>query len=190
MHRQGHAAVAQPIREERPPAVIGHRDEEHRPGEQDRGRLARRPGDLKDHAGEDAARRVGEHDGADRLPAGGPQVPARLAEGHRYRGQGLARTGDNHREGHHRQGTRRGQEGSPHAGKQHERPDAEQGMNDARHARQVHHRQVDDPRKPVVSCVLVQIDPGQHPDRRRHQERQQDEENVPTSSAQMPPARM
>ena len=44
-----------------------------------------------------------------------------------------------------------------HVGEEHEGPHAEQPVHDARHARQVHHRQVDDPREPVVAGVFVEI---------------------------------
>ena len=63
-------------------------------------------------------------------------------------------------------------------------------MNDARHARQVHHGQIDGARGPVVAGVLIEIHAGEHADGGGQQERNQTRQNVPTKGAHMPPAVM
>ena len=63
----------------------------------------------------------------------------------------------------------------PMSPRQHERPDAKQAMDDARHAGKIDHGQIHDPRKPVVAGIFVEINAGQHSDRRRGQQRQDDQ---------------
>ena len=69
-------------------------------------------------------------------------------------------------------------------------PTPNSAMHDARHARQVHHRQADDPRPPIVAGIFVEIDAGQHADGSGNHQRDQTRQNVPTKGPQMPPAVM
>ena len=150
-----HAAIASAYgKNERSPCSA--RYVKDRAGEQDGRRFARRARDLQDHAGQDAADRVGQHDRADRLPAAGAHVPAGLAERHAARWPAppcvlVMITGSVM--------TASVQEAastdSAHAGEQHERADAEQRVHDARHAGQVDHRQIHDPRQPVVAAYSL-----------------------------------
>ena len=163
VHGQRHALVVQAVGKQ---VALLHRLEEDRAGEHDRRGFARRPADLEDDAGENAADRIGQHDRLDRLPAGGADVPARLAETARHAGQGLAGAGDDDRQRHDRQGQRRRDDRVAEPGGIDERTQAEQRVHDARHAGQVDDRQVDDAVEPVVPGVLVQVNRRQDADRR------------------------
>ena len=48
--------------------------------------------------------------------------------------------------------------------------DAKQGVHDAGHAGQIHHGKVDDPREPIVTGILVQVNAGQKCPRERRPE--------------------
>ena len=63
-------------------------------------------------------------------------------------------------------------------------------MDDARHARQVHHGQIDDARDPVVAGVLIEIDAARMPIGAASKSEMRTRKNVPTNGAQMPPAVM
>ena len=64
----------------------------------------------------------------------------------------------------------------PMPAEQNERAHAEQRMHDARHAGQVHHRQIHDAREPVVARVLVEVHAGQYTPRGRDQQRNRHQE--------------
>ena len=65
---------------------------------------------VEDDAGEDAAERIGQDDGADGLPAGGAEIPARFAKGLRHRAERFARAGDDDGQVHHGDGERSGEQ--------------------------------------------------------------------------------
>ena len=81
---------------------------------------------------------------ADGLPAGGADVPAGFAEGRGHAGQRFLGAGDDHRQGHDRQGQRGGEDRVAEPGGVDEGAQAEQGVHDAGHARQVDDRQIDE----------------------------------------------
>ncbi len=192
MHGQGHDAIAQSIGKKRPDTMLGQRAEEHGAGEKHGSRFSGGTRDLQDHARENAADRIGQHDRANGLPARGPQVPAGLAKGHWHGGQGLARAGDDHRQGHHGQRTGGGQQRAAHAVQ----------TSRTRPRRTAPCTMLGTPARfttprlmirvaPVVAGVFVEIDPGQHADRRGdHQARSKPGRTSRPAVAQMPPAVM
>ena len=68
-------------------------------------------------------------------------------------------------------------------------PTPNRRVHDAGHAGQVHHRQVDDPREPVVAGVFVEIHAREDAHRGGHQSESSTRKNVPTNGAQTPAGR-
>ena len=110
VHRQRHERLADVVGEDFVPAVVGDEFEEGRAGEKDGRGLAGAAADFEDDAGEDAAERIGQDDGADGLPARGAEIPAGFAKGLRHGAERLAGGGDDDGQIHDRDGERGGEQ--------------------------------------------------------------------------------
>ena len=133
----------------------------HRADEDQRRRLAQRPGQGQHGAGEDAGRGVGQDVAADDLPPGGAHAEARLADAAGHGPQGLGRGDDHDGQHQHGEGDPAGDGGAAAGdGLQDldEDGEPEDAVDDRRHAGQVADVEVDEAGEPALRRVLLEVD--------------------------------
>ena len=111
----------------------------------------------------------------DRLPLGRAQRVRPFAHRLRHRAQRFARRENDDRQHEQRHRRRPGQHAAAESEGPDEQAEAEQSVNDRRHAGEVGDIDLDDARQPVALSVLLEIDRRRHADRQRENRRQPDQ---------------